>query len=159
MKPYQANTNPVQLLDRPAFSPSRKGGGSVSMVDPNIEFERYSTAVCNKLMYLVTLPYNWDTYEGVAPTAQTAIYAQNVILSAWRYGLHAPDITPLSDGTIMAEWFSGDRELTVEIERPYHAFFMATLAEESEGTAGKDLSRFKELTNDLLLQPLAEEQV
>jgi hypothetical protein len=89
------------------------------------------------LVRLQNLPSDWDGYGAEPISHQVAIFAFQVLIQSWRPGLPTPDITPLSDGSILVEWFGRHSDLTVEVHAPYS---MSYFSQRAEGEIGNDLS-------------------
>lgn len=112
-------------------------------------------AVRDRMKTILDMEHGWDGYgAGKIPSA-TAVFTVQVLQDLWRTNLKAPDISPMSNGAIMIEWINADRELTLEIERPY---VMSLTYEEGDeevfqGEVQSDVSTISRHIEDFLRAP------
>lgn len=67
-----------------------------------------------KVLGMLQLPENWDSYGGHTPTREAAETAIQLIASITLADPPRPRVVPLGTGGIQLEWKSGQRELEVE---------------------------------------------
>ena len=67
-----------------------------------------------KILGVLLLPENWDSYGGQIPTREAAETAIQIIASIVQEDPPRPRVVPLGTGGIQLEWKKGERELEVE---------------------------------------------
>lgn len=76
----------------------------------------WQAEIRRRMNNLLDLNEGWDGYDAPGIPSQTAMFSVQILEQLWRPGLSLPDISPMSDGSIMLEWFKDDAVLTIEIE-------------------------------------------
>lgn len=71
---------------------------------------------------LVTLPRNWDGYNGIAIPFSTAQFAVNLLESLSRGDVPPPSLVPGGDGSIQIEWHTEKLDIEIDILRPYEVY-------------------------------------
>lgn len=80
-----------------------------------LESEKY----INNFNKLTSLRKGWDGYRGVPVSYICAQFAANMIESLYIKGLPAPQLVPMSDGTLRLEWHMNQYDLEIEVLGPY----------------------------------------
>lgn len=73
----------------------------------------------NRFNTLTSLRKGWDGYRGLPVSYTCAQFAANMIESLFIKGLPAPQLVPMSDGTLRLEWHMNQYNLEIEVLAPY----------------------------------------
>lgn len=64
---------------------------------------------------LMSLPDNWDSYGGAAPSKRTCALSKAVARSMHR-AFDCPQVVPVCDGSILLEWHTSNFDIEINIE-------------------------------------------
>lgn len=118
---------------------------------------KWQTAIRERLSRILALGSGWDGYAAPHISPETAIFTSQILERLCRPNLPVPDISPLSDGSLMLEWISPAQCLTLEIERPNS---ISVICEKPDGTLeetriSSDMSLPEKKLADFVAPPLA----
>ena len=91
------------------------------------ELSQWQIEAIRKLVQLLALPRDWDSY-GSSPPSEVAVKAAgSLILDIDLEYVVSPRIVPVSGGGVQLEWRVGSRELEIEISYEGSAEFLKSL--------------------------------
>ncbi|HWE53740.1 MAG TPA: hypothetical protein VG273_28375 [Bryobacteraceae bacterium] len=94
----------------------------------------------------------WDGYRAVPTSWQLVVRMLNILSLVMRNNFPPPQITPLADGGVQAEWHLNQKDLEIEVsaaELPTYYFFDQSTGEEEEATLDQHESRVGDLIGGL----------
>lgn len=119
------------------------------------ESERtWLSIVLKNLQQIADQKQNWDSYGARAPSTQTIAFSYKLLASLWTAKLPIPTILPTSAESVVFEWASGTKELSLEVFAPFAAqyYFRENDAEE-EGSIEDSLEPIGPLIDRLIGEP------
>jgi hypothetical protein len=125
---------------------------AASMEDDQERFElqTWCQRIRTRLQQFVKLDHGWDGYDADPISIESAMFAFEVMMQMWRTNLQPPDVSPLSDGSIMFEWNQNGRHVTIEVHEPYSISFLSTDIHVPNGMIATDLSALTKLARYLV---------
>lgn len=96
---------------------------------------------------LTSLPKGWDGYKGVPVAFNCAQFAANLIERLCVSSLPAPQLVPMSDGTIRLEWHMNQFDIEIDVSGPYDVFACRTDLLSDEEDEIEIQTDFTELSN------------
>lgn len=114
-----------------------------------------------RIVYLLSLPDNWDTYGASAVKRQTAFYAVQILQQISRPGVPAPSIVPTVGGSLQFEWHTYGIDLEFEVVSPTHiyaSFEDHVSGQEWEKHLDYNLLPIAEVVKQLVVRQVADKQ-
>lgn len=94
----------------------------------------------------------WDGYHARPTSVQLVVRLLNILSTVMLGGYQPPQIMPLADGGVQAEWHRGQRDLEIVVsadEAPSYYFFDHDTGEEEEYTLEQREDRVRDLIGGL----------
>jgi hypothetical protein len=79
------------------------------------ELSQWQIEAIRKLLQLLALPRDWDSYGSPSPSEVAVTAAVRLILGIDLDYFVSPRVVPVSGGGVQLEWSSGSREVEIEI--------------------------------------------
>jgi len=95
----------------------------VRVMNPNSSWFKELEGRFNEL---TSLPRGWDGYNGIPVSFSCALFAGNLIERLCVNSLPAPQLVPMSDGTIRLEWHMNQFDIEVDVLGIYDVFACRT---------------------------------
>ena len=90
----------------------------------------------------------WDTYRAKPTSPQLAVKLLNILSDLMRDGSLPPQITPLADSGVQAEWHNKGQDLEIVVsadEEPTYYYFNQATREDDEGDVGPNYAHVQNL--------------
>jgi hypothetical protein len=94
----------------------------------------------------------WDSYSASPTSPHLVVKLLNILSALLQEDSLAPQITPLADGGVQAEWHHEEKDFEVVVpamENPTYYYFDARTSEEEEGGLNTNWARVQNLINCL----------
>jgi hypothetical protein len=94
----------------------------------------------------------WDSYSASPTSLQLVVKLLNILSALLQEDSPAPQITPLADGGVQAEWHQQEQDLEVVVpalENPTYYYFHGRTSEEEEAGLNANWARVQNLINRL----------
>jgi hypothetical protein len=121
-----------------------------SSLDPCLP--QWAGAVLQSLSERWGVQPGWDSYSAAPTSPQLAVKLLNVLSGLLVEDSMAPQITPLADGGVQAEWHQPEQDLEIvvpAIEDPTYYYFNGRTSEEEEGGLDPNWAHVQDLINRL----------
>lgn len=122
------------------------GRSTVRIGITHLQVPGWLMGVVADLNRVAELPANWDSYGALPIDQRTLEHALYVIVSLMDADSPRPQIGATVRGGVEFEWHSDDKDLEIQVERPFqvHGYFCHDLADEEwEDNIGIDLDRLR----------------
>jgi hypothetical protein len=97
----------------------------------------WQAQVLNKVLQLIDLPANWDSYGGKPVRHDTALFAMLVLENIMQADTPLPDLVPTGSGGLQLEWHEHGVELEINVKEPNRCeYWFEDLRAESPATSG-----------------------
>jgi hypothetical protein len=100
----------------PTTSGARHLHASITWRDASVP--SWQTRATDRLLDLLQLKNNWDSYGAKAPSLTAAVSLFNVLTSVVSRSTPAPSIVPSPHGHFQAEWHTNGVDLEIEVLTP-----------------------------------------
>ena len=89
---------------------------------------------------LTRLPHNWNGYNSVPPSKETAARAIRLLTLIGSHAQHPPLVSATGDQSILLEWHRGNDYLAIEVPAPQlpMSYFALTASGETEADLPED---------------------
>ena len=117
------------------------------------ELSQWQIEAIRKLLQLLTLPRDWDSYGSPPPSEVAVTAAVRLILGIDVDYFVTPRIVPVSGGGVQLEWSLGPREVEIEISHEGSAEYLKSIHTkpvEEDQVSLADLPRIRSLLTWLI---------
>jgi hypothetical protein len=146
-----------KVIDLSTRRPREVGSATANRQTASMEDERdqlglqtWCQMIRSRLEMFAKMDHGWDGYEADSISVEVAMFALEAMMRMWRDNLRVPDVSPLSDGSVMFEWNQDGRQVTIEVHGPFSISFLSSDAQAPEGLITTDLSTLTRLAQYLV---------
>ena len=92
------------------------GATLITSTSPEQELPQWWPAALSRILFLLELPENWDSYDAKKINQQIAYHAAQILLEITRPGIPEPSIVPTVRGNLQFEWHTRGIDLEFEVK-------------------------------------------
>ena len=129
-------------------------GNSINLTYSSLDpcLPQWAGAVLQSLTERWGVHPGWDSYSAAPTSPQLAVKLLNILSGLLQEDSLAPQMTPLADGGVQAEWHRPEQDLEIvvpAIEDPTYYYFNGRTSEEEEGGLDPNWAHVQDLINRL----------